>query len=719
MASKTIYASYAQSGTSSYNAQYITIGKGSSGSKACLGFDLTCIRDASVNSIYLYLTKSSNGSDLQTIRVGVSSSKTWGATVTPSNFSVQATNPSSNRTRRWDIKNSSLVSAIQGINGTAYLHLYEPGGEMQVQYEGLDTSTADVGPYIVVDYTPNASSFTLNKSSVDAGSTITMTISAASSSYSHRAVWKMGTYSSTVTIAAGTTSSTFTVPNNWMNAIPNATSGTATVTLYTVSGSTDIGSASKSFTVTVPSSVKPVIADFTATRVNGDVPSSWGVYVQGKSKATLAVTAAGAYGSTIVSRTITGGGYTSTSASFTTGFLNVYGTVTFTVMVTDSRGRTNTSTTSITVYQYSTPTFVLTDAYRCNSGGTAANSGTYARVKAAWSYSSVNSKNTCSCTVSYKQGESGTLVGATTLTSNTAATIGGGNLNTQNQYYAVFTLTDYFNSGNSAIVAQVSIPPSLAYALFIHKGGDAVGIGKYNNTANTVKSAWPMEVDGGITASGNMIGNCITANAWMWAKSNLYFGGQLQYYDEANNSYYTVFNPGTKRIDAEIVNSNTWAQAKTNLFFGNELFGWDFTNNTGVRIADKTGKLYGTDITASGKITAATASLGKAPPEVINQSFWTDVYIAKLIRGLYMDLCVGSVASTTTQDTEMDVVFANTGGHAMSGTPLVFIMQNSGTATGFRVTNRSTTGFHVKSNGVYTYGFEYVAIYFGFNTNGV
>ena len=85
-------------------------------------------------------------------------------------------------------------------------------------------------------------------------------------------------------------------------------------------------------------------------------------------------------------------------------------------------------------------------------------------------------------------------------------------------------------------------------------------------------------------------------------------------------------------------------------------------------------------------ITAATASLGAAPPEVINKSFWNDVYIAKLIRGLWMDLCVGSVPSTQTSNTEMDVVFANTGGHVMEGTPLVFIITWTGTVAKLVVT---------------------------------
>lgn len=55
----------------------------------------------------------------------------------------------------------------------------------------------------------------------------------------------------------------------------------------------------------------------------------------------------------------------------------------------------------------------------------------------------------------------------------------------------------------------------------------------------------------------------------------------------------------------------------------------------------------------------------------------------------------------------------------MSADPLVFVMQDSGTASGFRITNRSTTGFHIKANGVYTFGIKYLAIYLGFNTNGV
>ncbi|MFR3266389.1 MAG: DUF859 family phage minor structural protein [Blautia massiliensis (ex Durand et al. 2017)] len=121
--------------------------------------------------------------------------------------------------------------------------------------------------------------------------------------------------------------------------IPKAVTGTGTITCTTYNGNTSIGSKTCTLTLTVPASVKPTITSLTAARVDGAVPSTWGIYVQTKSKATLTINgAAGSYGSTISSYSITGGGYTSTASSFTTGFLNTSGTVTFTATVTDSEG---------------------------------------------------------------------------------------------------------------------------------------------------------------------------------------------------------------------------------------------------------------------------------------------------------------------------------------------------------------------------------------------
>ena len=232
MSTTTIYATYAKSGTSSYNADLITLGSGSGGAKGCLGFNLSVLRNARINSLILYMNNTvTSVGDRQYINFGVSSSNAWGASATAA-VKVSSTQPdTSSGVRQWDLTDSAaLISAIQAISGTAYLHLTDYTGS-RVVYEGLNTNGSSAAPRIYVDYTPNASSFSLGSSSVAAGSAISMTIAPASSAYSHRAVWKMGSYTSTVNIAAGTTSSSFTIPNNWMNTIPNATSGTATGTL--------------------------------------------------------------------------------------------------------------------------------------------------------------------------------------------------------------------------------------------------------------------------------------------------------------------------------------------------------------------------------------------------------------------------------------------------------------------------------------------------------
>ena len=163
----------------------------------------------------------------------------------------------------------------------------------------------------------------------------------------------------TITTKTTSTSVSWTPALALANQIPSTTSGTCTITCDTYNDSTKIGTKTCTLTLTVPASVKPTISSLTTSRVDGNVPSTWGIYVQSKSKATLTINgAAGSYGSTIKSYSISGGGYSGTSSTLTTGFLNSSGTITFTATVTDSRGRTSAAATvSITVIAYSVPSF--------------------------------------------------------------------------------------------------------------------------------------------------------------------------------------------------------------------------------------------------------------------------------------------------------------------------------------------------------------------------
>ena len=206
---------------------------------------------------------------------------------------------------------------------------------------------------------PRAS--TVAASNVNLGSATTITITRASSSFTHTLTYAFGSSTGTIATKTTSTSVSWTPALTLANQIPNAVSGKCTITCKTYSGTTEVGSKTCTLTLSVPSSVKPTITSLTAERVDGTVPSTWAIFVQSKSKAKITINgAAGAYGSTISSYSITGGGYSSTASSFTTGFLNTAGTITFTASVTDSRGRVSANATvSITVVTYSAPSFSM------------------------------------------------------------------------------------------------------------------------------------------------------------------------------------------------------------------------------------------------------------------------------------------------------------------------------------------------------------------------
>ena len=203
------------------------------------------------------------------------------------------------------------------------------------------------------------------------GSANNITITRASSSFTHTLTYSFGSATGTIATKTTSTSVSWTPPTSLASQIPNSTSGSCTLTCYTYNGSTLVGTSTATVTLSVPTSIKPTITSITATRVNGDVPSSWGIYVQPKSKVTLTLNgAAGAGGSTISSYSITGGGLSYTQSSVTTGFLNTSGSITFTGKVCDSRGRwSDEKTVTITVVAYAAPKISAYSTHRCTSAG--------------------------------------------------------------------------------------------------------------------------------------------------------------------------------------------------------------------------------------------------------------------------------------------------------------------------------------------------------------
>lgn len=341
---------------------------------------------------------------------------------------------------------------------------------------------------------PRASS--VSASSVTMGSATTISISRASSSFTHTLTYKFGNTSGTIATKTSSTSVSWTPPVSLASQIPSAVSGTCTITCTTYNGSTSIGSKTCTLTLTVPSSVVPTIGSLTATRVDGDVPSSWGIYVQSKSKATITITgAAGSYGSTISSYSITGGGYSGTGSSLTTGFLNASGTITFTAKVTDSRGRTSAAkTVSISVIAYSQPKFNSYLTQRCLSDGTLNDEGTYAKATVSYSYASCSSKNIVTRSIYYKKSTETAWTNANTaFSSGTAITFGSGNLSSEYSYDIKYTIADQFHS-----ISVYDVVTTAAVVMDFKAGGKGVAIGKVSEFDDTfeVSEKWDVKVYG-------------------------------------------------------------------------------------------------------------------------------------------------------------------------------------------------------------------------------
>ena len=301
----------------------------------------------------------------------------------------------------WSVLLGTVTQAVaHNADGTKSLAMSVSAG-FQATIQGTYYESIAASSTVALNTIARASQPTLSASSVNFGSAITVTTNRASSAFTHHLYYSINGGSEIAITTGITTSYAWTIPVSLINNIPNATSATITLRLYTFNGSTNIGSKTVSFIATVPTSTVPSISAITCTDPTGYL-STYGGYVQTKSTLKVAVTAAGVYSSTIKSYKIIANGRTYTANNITTDVLVTSGTNTITVTVTDSRGRTYTKTATITVLAYTAPTITSLSAYRCLSDGTADEDGAYMKVTVAASITSLNSKNTKSFALKYK-----------------------------------------------------------------------------------------------------------------------------------------------------------------------------------------------------------------------------------------------------------------------------------------------------------------------------
>ena len=252
---------------------------------------------------------------------------------------------------------------------------------------------------------PRASSISIDSPSIECGNTININGSSASKNFTHKiyATWN-GKTSELVTIASGTTTPSFsyTIPTAWEKDLPNSTSGIATFTLETFSGSNSVGSKSVNATIKVRSGVVPSIDSIKITDANS-VCAGIGKIVQSQSRLNFAITYSGAQGSTVTSVSTEFEGQTYNNSSFTTGTVQGSGSISYTTTIYDSRGRSSQVSGKITVSAYSSPRLTNVTAKRANSSYVVDEaSGTYALLHFKVGFTSLTGKNATSFYIQYR-----------------------------------------------------------------------------------------------------------------------------------------------------------------------------------------------------------------------------------------------------------------------------------------------------------------------------
>lgn len=131
--------------------------------------------------------------------------------------------------------------------------------------------------------------------------------------------------------------------------------------------------------------------------------SIFGAYIRAESKVDVVITAAGAYGSSIVSYKTTFDDKTYTADEFTTQVISGFGSLPLAVSVTDSRGRKATTTVTIPVKNYAIPTITALAVNRCADANGNGNSGNFLKVIFDSTVFALDNLNTASYVLQYKK----------------------------------------------------------------------------------------------------------------------------------------------------------------------------------------------------------------------------------------------------------------------------------------------------------------------------
>lgn len=365
---------------------------------------------------------------------------------------------------------------------------------------GTTLSSTTISANVTLDTIPRKSSLAAGNGTL--GTAQTLTISRASSGFTHSIRYTCGSASVAVVTKTSSTSISFTPPLTLAAQNTTGTTVSITFTLYTFSGDTQIGTTTKTISCSIPASVKPT-CELTVSDAAGYAATFDG-YVQGQSQLAISVTPTLAHSSPIASYSVSADGKTYSAASVTTPVLSGSGSLTVSATVKDKRGRSGTDSEQITVLAYTAPHITSLAVHRCDEDGTENDQGEYVKVTFSSSVTSLSSKNTAAYTLAYKQ-TSGTAFTTVSLPyANNYAVSGASYIfaaDSGSSYDVRITVADYFQTETRSTTASTA-----RTLMHWNAEGDGIAFGKLSEKHNAFECAFEV-----FDRFGTEIGNGLAA----------------------------------------------------------------------------------------------------------------------------------------------------------------------------------------------------------------
>ena len=287
------------------------------------------------------------------------------------------------------------------------------------------------------------------------------------------------------TIATGVVDNcSWTPPTSLLDQIPNASTGSGTISVETYSGSTKIGETkSCGFTLHLPNNSEPTIGTITLTEQHAGVKAkNANVTVQQISKKLVSVPVSAKYSASI--KTVTCDGVTLSNNNGTyTGYISNKSNGTYKVTTTDSRGLQSSNTITQTFYEYAKPFInaTLKRESETSAKGTLSVNGSYSTILS----------NTLSMTIQ-RNDESSTTV---------SPSLSNGSIS----YSKSYTDLNYVQSFTIKVKVTDGFGESVEVTAVLGVGQYALWMGKYNvKVGGKLNVGSDLTVGGAISASGKI-----------------------------------------------------------------------------------------------------------------------------------------------------------------------------------------------------------------------